>query len=146
MQPIGPKILIADDEQMIARMWKVIFRQLGFQVAVCFDGRQAITKARAWHPDLFVTDMQMPRVDGVEAALRVHKLLPGCAIVILSASSEESDALKLIRKHHLEYIQKPVPPGVLIGRLQELLHPAARGAKIGTGRVTIADAARRRAR
>jgi CheY-like chemotaxis protein len=97
--PSALRILVADDEVMIAQMWEIIFRQLGFQVAVCFDGRAAIRKARTWHPDLVVTDMAMPRMDGVHAALRVHK--PGCAIVILSASSEGSEELKLIRRHHL---------------------------------------------
>ena len=141
-----PKILIADDETTIAQMWEIIFSQLGFEVAVCFDGREAISKARRWHPDLFVTDMQMPRMNGVEAALRVHKLLPGCAIMILSASSEGSDELILIRKHHFEYIQKPVSPSVLIGKLRALMPPAALPPKIGVGRVTIDIYAHRRTR
>ena len=52
-----------------------------------------------------VCDRHADVSDGrVEAAFRVHRLLPGCAIVILSASSEGSDELRLIRKHRLEYI------------------------------------------
>ena len=140
----APKALIADDETVIARMWEIIFSQLGFQVAVCFDGREALRKARTWHPDLFVTDMAMPRMDGVQAALRVHKLLPGCAIVILSASSEGSNEVNLIRQHHIEYIQKPVPPGVLIERLETLLHVSVLPPKIGVRSVSIPDFSQRR--
>jgi len=144
--PSSPKILIADDEKTIAQMWGIIFSHLGFEVAVCFDGREAIRMARLWHPDLFVTDMQMPRMDGVEAALRIHKLLPGCGIVILSASSDGSDELKLIRKCHLEYIPKPVTPSVLIDRVQALLPTAALPPKIGVRRVTVEDHAHRHTR
>jgi CheY-like chemotaxis protein len=143
VQCIGPKILIADDEPTIARMWEIIFSQLGFQVVVCFDGHEALKRARTWHPDLFVTDIQMPHMNGVQAALRVHKLFPACAIVIVSASSEISDELTLIRRHHLAYLQKPVAPSLLIGRLEEMLAPP--GGKIGPGRVTLADYAQRRA-
>ena len=84
-------------------------------------------------------------MDGVHAALRVHKLLPGCVIVILSASSEGSEELKLIRKYHLEYIQKPVPPGVLIERLQVMLHGPVGDSKIGVDSVASIVRSHRRA-
>lgn len=143
----APRILVADDEKMIARMWQIILSSSGFDVAICFDGLEALESARVWRPHVFLTDLAMPRLDGIDAALRVRRLLPGCRIIILSASSEGCGDVELIRKQQLEYLQKPVAPATLLETIRALLatEEAVR-TKMGPGRVTLPTHALRRRR
>ena len=85
------RILIADDHTIVRQgLARLLEDQPGFQVVgEAYDGRMAIEKATALNPDVVVLDIGMPLMNGIEAARRIHKLLPQTRILILSMYSQE---------------------------------------------------------
>jgi CheY-like chemotaxis protein len=73
------RILVVDDEHIIADTLAIILRQNGFDAAVAYNGLTAIEKARTWHPDLLLSDLVMPDTDGIEAASQILRFLPDAA-------------------------------------------------------------------
>ncbi len=80
-------IMIVDDSEMIRRSLRQLFSQNG-DWTVCaeaIDGRDAVQKARYYHPDFIVLDFYMPNMDGIEAARELKHLIPTTSIVMLTA-------------------------------------------------------------
>lgn len=126
--PVGelrPKVLIADDERAIARTLEAVLQQSGFVASAVNDGRTAIEKAGVWRPDILLTDIMMPGLDGFAVAEAIHAKFPGCHIFLLSAQLE---AAKKVRSYWelgypFHFIAKPVHPRELVRRLREALGP-----------------------
>ncbi len=66
------RILVADDNRDAANALTVMLSRWGFEVSTAFDGQSALEKARAFHPDLMLLDITMPRLDGYAVAERVR--------------------------------------------------------------------------
>jgi two-component system cell cycle sensor histidine kinase/response regulator CckA len=85
--PAAPRhVLIADDERDIATLLARILTALGFIPIVVYDGSDAITAAQT-HADelcLAILDIQMPRVNGIDAAVAIYQLVPHVPIVLMS--------------------------------------------------------------
>ena len=77
------KVLIADDEPIISGTLQMILTQAGFEVLAVSDGKAAIEMAREWRPDLFLSDVFMPEINGVEAAIEITRVLPECRVLLL---------------------------------------------------------------
>jgi len=79
-----PRVLVADDEKTIAlTLTEILFRE-GYRVATCFSGEEAVEKAAEFLPDLFLSDISMGRMNGVEAAARITAKLPQCKVLFHS--------------------------------------------------------------
>lgn len=111
------KILIADDERTIADTLTTIVKMHGFEARAAYDGEQAVAAARGWKPDIFLTDLLMPGMDGVDAALAICRILPNCRILLLSGMMANSELAARLRGHDFEVLLKPVPPEELVARL-----------------------------
>jgi CheY-like chemotaxis protein len=119
----GPrKILVADDERLIADTLAIILRQAGFETAAVYDGQEAVEKARSWQPDLLLSDVMMPELNGIEAALQIRMWIPECKVLLFSGQSTTAGLLDDARfkGHHFEILDKPIHPGELIARLRKL--------------------------
>lgn len=116
------KILIADDEQIIADTLQRILSQHGFAVAVAYDGKTAIEKARQFSPQVFLCDVMMPDVNGVEVAIQVRGIFPECRIVLFSGQAGVDDLLKDagVRGHLFELLRKPIHPSELLDYIRYL--------------------------
>jgi CheY-like chemotaxis protein len=114
------KILIADDEHTIADTLAIILRKGGFDTVAVYDGKEAVEKARTWKPDLLLSDVMMPRMNGIEAAVEICKLIPECRVLLFSGYAASADLLldSRIRGHNFEILQKPLHPADLIAHLQ----------------------------
>lgn len=114
------KVLIADDEQIIADTLRMILSQHGFEVAVAYGGKAAIERASQWCPQIFLCDVVMPNVNGVEAAIQVRALLPECRILLLSGQPGVHDLLQKARVHghEFEFLLKPIHPSELLDHLR----------------------------
>ena len=117
------KILVADDEAVIATTLRTILEQSGFRVAVAFDDSAAVKLAATFEPDVLVTDVQMPKLDGIEAALQVVARLPQCNVVLYTAHNlpPASVASAKAQGHDFPVIQKPIAPGELLDRIRDII-------------------------
>ena len=117
-----PRVLVVDDERIIAETLGIILRKSGFDTAVAYDGQEAVDKAETWRPDALVSDVIMPRMNGIDAAIRIAALLPACRIVLLSGQAVTADLAHQARLngHYFEILAKPVQPQELIDRLRRL--------------------------
>jgi len=115
------RILVVDDEPLIADTIVQILNRSGFIAEAAYGGREAIDAARRINPELILSDVLMPHVDGVEAAITIQKFLPETRIVLFSgqAATVEILARARTRGYHFELLAKPLHPTQLIKHLRQ---------------------------
>lgn len=124
---MGRRILVVDDERSIAETLCRMLETSGY-VAVCAcSGREALAKAEDFRPDLLLSDVMMPGLDGFETGLLVKKVCPECRLLFFSGSSTiPRTAMRLAdRKYRFEVLEKPVPPALLLDKVNAALSAAA---------------------
>jgi CheY-like chemotaxis protein len=116
------KILVADDERIIADTLAIILEKRGFDVAVVYNGKEAVEKARSWKPDLLLSDVVMPEMSGIDAAVLIREMIPTCRVLLISGQAVTSDLLHDARigGHNFEVLPKPMHPDELLERLRNL--------------------------
>src|SRR5437764_9650538 len=82
------KILVVDDEAQIIRVLRHILNAHGYAVRAAEDGEAALEVFREWTPELVLTDLQMPNIDGLELCRRVRKI-SDVPIIVLSVRNDE---------------------------------------------------------
>ncbi len=124
--PVGPqpgrrKVLVVDDQRLIADTISEILEGAGFHVMAAYDGWSALEIAGRFHPDYVLSDVLMPRMNGVELAIAVQKMFPAAKILLFSGQAGISNALLEGQKQGFEFelIAKPIHPLKLIERLKE---------------------------
>jgi DNA-binding response OmpR family regulator len=118
-----PKVLIADDERLIADTLQVILNKNGFAAATAYDGQAAIDTARVWQPDIFLSDVVMPGLNGIEAAIRICNMIPECHVVLFSGQAATTDLLHEagLQGYRFEILHKPIAPVELLAHLWSTL-------------------------
>lgn len=115
-----PKVLIVDDEPLITNTLEAILRKSGFEPRGAYSGETAVEIARHWSPDALVTDIILEGISGIETALQVRALVPGCRVILISGQAVSSDLLNDARDggHEFDVLVKPFYPTELIGKLR----------------------------
>ena len=88
------KVLVVDDEHRIADTLTVILNQSGFDASAAYTGTMAVDRAREIRPDLVITDVIMPDMNGIEAAIQIRAMLPACKILLFSGQAATADLLE----------------------------------------------------
>lgn len=116
------KILVADDEHVIADTLAIILNQSGFEARAVYSGEQAVETAIQWQPDMLVSDVIMTDLNGVDAAIQIRLALPKCKILLFSGQAATADLLDRARGqgHEFEILAKPVHPKDLLARLRKV--------------------------
>lgn len=118
------KVLVVDDEALSCAMIREIieerFLQVGM-VAEAANGRKAVEKALQIQPDIVIMDIEMPIMNGMDAAKKIREQLPECAIVFLTAYAEFEYARQAMRIGAAEFLLKPVDETELVSVLKKLL-------------------------
>lgn len=113
------KILIVDDEPHMLRVLKLTLERAGYRVQTEPDGRAGLEHVLAEPPDVLISDIKMPRMDGRDLVKAVHQALPERSFPIMVMSSltarEEREWVRAIG--NVEFLEKPVSPRQLVGRL-----------------------------
>ena len=119
-QSTKPKVLVVDDERVIADTLAIILNQSGFDAAAVYTGTDAVETARTDEPDLIISDVIMPDMNGIEAAIRIREILPDCKILLFSGQAATADLLEKARLegHEFEILAKPVHPQDLLAKLR----------------------------
>jgi CheY-like chemotaxis protein len=115
-----PKVLVADDEQVIANTLATILNRSGFDAKAIYSGEKAVETAAEWQPDMLISDVIMNGITGIEAAIQVRNLLPKCKILLFSGQAATADLLEKARAqgHEFEILAKPVHPTDLLAKLR----------------------------
>ena len=117
------KILLVDDEQDIIDLLKYNLEKEGFVIETAMNGREALSKAMKFKPDLILLDVMMPEMDGIETCLQIreNKELKNTIIAFLTARNEDYSQIAGFDSGADDYINKPIKPRVLISRVKALL-------------------------
>lgn len=129
----GAKILIVEDEAMVADVVSRYLRRDGFQVLLAADGQAALDIAREQSPDLVLLDLMLPKIDGLEVCrrLRAGSQVP---IIVVTAKGDETDRIVGLELGADDYVSKPFSPRELVARVRAVLRrskPALVGATTG---------------
>jgi CheY-like chemotaxis protein len=113
------KIIVVDDEPVIADTLVEILRGEGCQAISVSDGASAIQWARIILPDVVISDVMMPGITGIEAAIEIKEFLPNCRIILFSGQAATVDLLERARGkgQEFELLTKPISPNVLLAAL-----------------------------
>ena len=136
------KILVVDDERVLVKGIKFNLENEGYQVEVGFDGEEAVEKAREGSFDLIRLDLMMPKIDGLQACMRIREFST-VPIIMLTARGEDTDKIIGFEYGADDYITKPFNLLELKARIRALLRRsgvAAQNAKTGVltaGHITL---------
>lgn len=116
-------ILIADDEKYVRQdiVNSVNWCDYGFYIiGEAGNGEEALQKIKEWHPDILITDIRMPFINGLDLIAEAVKLQPSLRTVIISGYEDFNYAQQAIRLHVVSYLTKPIDEDSVIRLLMEL--------------------------
>ncbi|MEQ1354011.1 MAG: response regulator [Candidatus Acidiferrum sp.] len=110
------KVIVIDDEPLIAETMVEILNHEGFEAVSASDGASAIELAKTLLPDIVLSDVVMPVRNGVETGIRIREALPSCRIILFSGQAATVDLLEKARQrgHSFDVLAKPMKPEQLI--------------------------------
>jgi two-component system response regulator YesN len=117
------KFLLVDDEEIVRRGFrkKIAWAEAGFEfLEPCKNGREAIQRIAREHPDVVMTDICMPLVDGLEVAAYLADRFPAIIVIVLSGYDEFEYARSALRSRVAEYLLKPITSRELSALLAKL--------------------------
>ncbi|HEY5175117.1 MAG TPA: response regulator [Terriglobales bacterium] len=114
------RVLVVDDEQVIADTLAKILDLNGYEASAVYTGTAAVASARSLRPDLIISDVIMPDMDGIQAAISIRGFLPDCKILLFSGQAATAGLLEDARAqgHEFEILGKPVHPSDLLAKLR----------------------------
>ena len=118
--PSKPRVLVADDEQVIANTLAIILNQAGFEARAVYSGEMVIEALESFQPNMLISDVIMTGMTGIEAAIAVRKKMPSCKVLLFSGQAATADLLEKARAdgHEFEILAKPVHPTDLLAKLR----------------------------
>ncbi len=117
---LRPKVLIADDEKLIADTLAMILNQGGFDARAVYSCQNALELAPAFQPDMLVSDVLMAGINGVDAAIQMRAMFPGIRVFLLSGQTATAEMIANSKASDFgfEVLVKPVHPRDLLIKLQ----------------------------
>jgi DNA-binding NtrC family response regulator len=122
MVQVTEKVLIVEDEAHARNGLTELVASWGFRAESAADGVEGLERVRQWSPGIVVTDLKMPRMDGMELLSRIAELQQQVVVVMLTAQGSIESAVEAMRMGAYDYIPKPVDPA----RLRTILQNANR--------------------
>ena len=123
-----PKILVVDDEKVLVKGIKFNLENEGYQVETGSDGQEAVEKARVGQFDLIILDLMMPKIDGLQACMKIREF-SNVPIIMLTARSEDADKIIGFECGADDYITKPFNILEVKARIRALLRRAGQTAQ-----------------
>lgn len=116
VEPAPIRVLVVDDEHIIADSFALILRGQGFDARAVYSGEEAAEVAHLWPPDAVITDVIMGRMDGVALAIYLAQTLPSCKVLLMSGNAATQDLVDASRKlgHDFPILAKPFHPQSLL--------------------------------
>ena len=114
------RVLVVDDEPQITRVLRTVLTSQGYQVRTAGEGESALSNFTEWHPELVITDLFMPRMDGLELCKRI-RAVSGVPIIVLSVKGEERAKVEALDSGADDYVTKPFGTDELLARVRAAL-------------------------
>jgi CheY-like chemotaxis protein len=116
----GPSILVVDDQRIIADTTAEILNRSEFRAVAAYDGKTALRLATESRPDILLTDVMMPGMNGIDLAIAVRDEQPETTVILFSGQAVTRDLLENARSegYEFELLLKPIHPEELIQRLK----------------------------
>ena len=131
------KILVVDDERVLVKGIKFNLENEGYQVQVGYDGEEAVELARDGSFDLIILDLMMPKIDGLQACMRIREF-SNVPVIMLTARSEDTDKIIGFECGADDYITKPFNILELKARVRALLRRSGTsGQKLSGGSLEV---------
>jgi CheY-like chemotaxis protein len=121
--PRKHRVLVVDDEELIAQSLRDILTRAGFDAVFALSGTEAIELAEQMCPDIVISDVIMPGLDGVQTAIKIRGACPAARILLFSGQSATSDMLQraTAQGHVFDLLPKPIHPARLIAAIRKLM-------------------------
>jgi two-component system, OmpR family, KDP operon response regulator KdpE len=113
-------ILVVDDEAQITRVLKTTLSAQGYGIRTAADGVQALLEMKSWAPDLVITDLRMPNMDGLELCRQIRRQ-SRIPIIVLSVKGEEAIKIEALDAGADDYVTKPFSVNELLARVRAAL-------------------------
>ena len=120
----GRKVLVVDDEPVVANSIRRTLSRRGFQVEEAFTGREALTRILDEMYDLVLLDMKMPDASGLELLPTIHKHRPKLPVVMVTGYASIDTAVEAIQRGASDYMAKPFTPDELFATARRAIHRA----------------------
>ena len=111
------RVLVVDDEPQITRVLKTVLSSQGYQVRTAAEGESAFSSFKEWSPELVITDLYMPHMDGVELCRRIREV-SAVPILVLSVKGEERTKVEALDSGADDYVTKPFGIDELLARVR----------------------------
>src|SRR5437867_4026430 len=136
------RVLVVDDEPQITRVLRTVLSSQGYQVRTAAEGEAALSNFNEWHPELVITDLYMPHMDGLELCKRI-RALSNVPIIVLSVKGEERSKVEALDSGADDYVTKPFGIDELLARARAALRrgssaaPDLRSGEAGDFRIDL---------
>jgi two-component system KDP operon response regulator KdpE len=132
------KVLVVDDEPQITRVLRTVLSSQGYQVRTAAEGESALTNFKEWAPELIITDLYMPHMDGVELCRRIREM-SNVPIIVLSVKGEERTKVEALDSGADDYVTKPFGIDELMARVRAALRRSGSAAPEELGSFDAGD-------
>jgi CheY-like chemotaxis protein len=122
--PVRPTVLVVDDESVIAETVAAILSRSGYATMTAFDGQEAMEIALLTPPELLITDVSLPGMNGIELATTMRRVYPDCKVLLFSGHVATEELLLAHTQrtgHSFTLLSKPVHPQELLSWVSESL-------------------------
>src|SRR5205085_8299149 len=125
------RVLVVDDEPQITRVLRTVLTSQGYQVRTASEGEAALSNFTEWRPELVITDLYMPHMDGIELCRRIRSM-SGVPIIVLSVKGEERTKVEALDGGADDYVTKPFGIDELLARVRAALRRSGAEAEIAS--------------
>jgi DNA-binding response OmpR family regulator len=135
-----PRILVVDDECVIADTLAKVLTLSGYAAIAAYDADGALEIALHSPPELLITDVVLPGMNGIELAITIKRIFPECKILLFSGQASTVDLMAAADRegHRFTLLSKPVPPKILVAIVAEHLNTNSMMANGAVGTVAAA--------
>jgi DNA-binding response OmpR family regulator len=118
-----PRVLIADDNPQGAELLEAYLSACDYDLRTAADGEQTLQQVAAWHPDLILLDIMMPKISGFEVCkrLRADPATRDTAVLMVTALDQPSDVERAVEAGCDDFLSKPINKSELLLRVRSLL-------------------------
>jgi len=130
------RVLVVDDEPQITRVLRTVLTSQGYEVQTAPEGQSALSSFTEWLPELVITDLMMPRMDGVELCRRI-RAISSVPIIVLSVKGEERTKVEALDSGADDYVTKPFGIDELLARVRAALRRSGGEANMASFEVGV---------
>lgn len=131
------KVLVVDDDKVLQQSVKQALEYHHFVVDVADNGKEAVTRVYGQKYDLVVMDVNMPEMDGIQALTEIKKHDPSVIVLILTAYSNVTDAVKAVKEGAYNYLEKPISSENLVALIKRALKARSMVETVGFSSPTL---------